>query len=189
MRNITMADKEFIRNIIKDRIKLLSDSYTKKSEELICRRVLELKEYREAKTIFCFVKREKEIDTYPIIQHALVSGKRVFVPKCIDNKEMIACEIKDIEDLEKGMYGIFEPKDCNMAYKGQIDLGIIPCLSCDEAGNRLGYGRGYYDRYLKEAGFSTVALCREKLVYNSIPVEEHDVKVDMIITEKWQKRI
>lgn len=181
-------NKEKIRNIISDKIKLLSDSYIKESDELICRAVLDLQEYKNAKIVFCFVKKGREIDTYPIIQHALNSGKKVAVPKCINKRDMIACEIKSVEDLEVGRYGILEPKYSNIIEKDQVDLGIIPCLSCDENGNRLGHGMGCYDRYLKGTNFFTITLCREKIIYNHIPVEEHDVKVNMIITEKYQKR-
>lgn len=89
------------------------------------------------------------------------------------------------EDLEVGKFGIMEPKaGCEVLMPEQIDLIILPCLSCDRKGNRLGYGGGYYDRYLERCNGVRVVICREKLMLDEIPSETFDQKGDFLVTEK-----
>ena len=100
---------------------------------------------------------------------------------------MEACEISSFADLESGAYGILEPKEfCHPVMPETIDLCIVPCLCVGSSGVRLGYGGGYYDRYLTRLGTGTVcaALCRERTQGAEPPAESHDRPVDMVITEK-----
>ena len=176
--------KRALRAEIKEKIKALDDSYCKASDQEIFSKVAALKEYQDASTIFCFVGTGGEPDTRPIICHALGNGKTVGVPKCISDSEMVVYRISSLDDLEEGMYGILEPKEgLQLLEPSDIDFSLIPCVTCDLDGNRLGHGKGYYDRYLKKGDFVTCMLCRGKLVSEEVPVDSLDVKPDFVITD------
>ena len=178
-------EKKKLRNEVMKRIAELSKEYTLEADKKIYKKVINLKEYKEANTIFCFVSTEDEINTRNIIENALESGKRVGVPKCIRKGIMEVCEIKGYTSLKDGKYGILEPKEeCPLIKLEEIDFAIIPCVSCDREGYRLGYGGGFYDRYLANANFSTVVICREKILCDYIPHDDYDIKIDMVITDK-----
>ena len=90
--------------------------------------------------------------------------------------------IHSFEDLESGKYGILEPKQyCKLVYPEEIDVAIIPCLSCNAEGYRIGYGGGFYDRYLRNQQFLKIAICYEELILDEIPTDSYDEKVDIII--------
>ena len=177
-------EKKKLRENIKEQIKHLSPDYLKKSDELIARHVISLPEYQQAQTIFSYVSKDSEVNTIPILQDALKKGKTVTVPKCIDKGVVEAFQITSLSALRLGKYGILEPgENCPKIEAKAIDLCIVPCLSCSTDGKRLGYGGGYYDRYLKKGEFTKIALCRSKLVSEDIPVDEHDVKMDKVVTD------
>ncbi|MGB5823407.1 MAG: 5-formyltetrahydrofolate cyclo-ligase [Proteocatella sp.] len=154
------------------------------SDRAIYKNFMSMEALKWADVIFCFVSLTREIDTTPIITELLNCGKTVGVPKCISGNTMEVYEIKSLNDLESGFYGIYEPKkSCRLISPQEIDLAIIPCTSCDVKGNRLGKGGGYYDRYLFGQTFKKVALCREKLLSDKIVMGIHDIKMDLVVTE------
>lgn len=179
------AAKQALRSQIKRERKELGSWYCIQADQLIFSNLKSTKEYKKSKRIFCYVSLEEEVDTRRIIREALGEGKRVSVPRCKKDGQMEAYEIKSLQDLEEGFHGISEPKaHCIQTDPGQFDLCIVPCLSCTEEGLRLGYGGGYYDRYLPKTSGFRILLCREMLVYQCIPAEKHDCFMDMVITEK-----
>lgn len=181
--DINSEKKNLRRQVIKC-TESLTTEYIEQADKKIYEKVINLKEYKEAKTIFSFVGVNREIDTLSIINNALESGKRVGVPRCISKGIMEVYEISRLTSLEEGKYGLLEPKeDCPQIKSEEIDFAIIPCVSCDKEGYRLGYGGGYYDRYLENAAFTTAVICREKILCEHIPHDEHDIKVDMVISE------
>jgi 5-formyltetrahydrofolate cyclo-ligase len=140
-------------------------------------------EYISAKTIFCYVSTAGEPDTSELINDALSKGKRVCAPLCKQKGIMQAREITSLHDLKPGKYDIPEPEQhCPIIEPQDIDLIIVPCISCDEEGYRLGYGGGFYDRW-PQTPAPRIALCYEKTKTKSLPKEPHDQKVDIIITE------
>lgn len=178
-------EKKQLRNEVMKHIAELSKEYTIEANKKICEKVINLKEYKEANTIFCFISTEDEINTRSIIENALESGKRVGVPKCVGKGIMSVYEIKGYSSLKDGKYSILEPKEgCRLIRSEEIDFAIIPCLSCNEEGYRLGYGGGFYDRYLEHATFATAVICREKVTCDYIPHDEHDVKIHKVITDR-----
>ena len=141
-------------------------------------------EWQEAKAVFCYVGTERELDTREILLAALRSGKRLAVPKVEGKGIMTAREILDLNGLAAGAMGISEPAGLPpVIRKEDIDLVIVPGLAFDKAGYRLGYGGGYYDRYLSGLSLSTIGLCPEQRLLSDIPRETHDQKVQMLITE------
>lgn len=178
------ARKSELRKHIRKLQSRLQPQYIAASDMRITARVLELNEYRQAETLFIFVGTATEIDTAPLLQNALASGKRVAVPRCVGDGIMQAYVISGTEDLAAGAYGILEPRHtCPPIPAEEIDFGVIPCISCDRQGNRLGHGGGFYDRYLAGVKFPTAALCREPLLCDCIPSGNFDIAVDMVITE------
>ena len=131
-------------------------------------------EYREAETVFCFVGTSREINTLPILQDLLTSGRTLCVPLCVGEGRMELRKISSLSELAPGAYGIPEPPpDSPRVAPDAVDFAVLPCLSCDHAGRRLGQGGGYYDRFLSVYRGGAVLLCREKLIRDEIPVEPH----------------
>ena len=183
-------EKRKIRAEVKRKISQLSPKYCKKADQVIYNKVIRLLEYQQAKTIFCYVSTASEIDTMPLLKHALGSGKILAVPKCIDKSMMEAYEIRSLEELQPGKYGILEPiSTCSKVEPTEIDLCIAPCLACTKEGVRLGFGGGYYDRYLKKTDAIKMALCRGELLMEKIPIGRYDVKMDGVVTELEVKRV
>ncbi|MCQ2550809.1 MAG: 5-formyltetrahydrofolate cyclo-ligase [Clostridia bacterium] len=175
-------DKKELRKKIKEIS--LTDEYITYSDKEITKKVLALKEFKEAKVIFTFVGMGNEPDTKEIIEEALLQGKKVAVPKCLTDSLMEVYEISSLDDLKEGMYGILEPREgLRKVKKAEVDFGLIPCVTCDKFGNRLGHGKGYYDRYLEDAKFFTCLVCRAKIMSDKVPVDENDVKLDIVITD------
>jgi len=151
-------------------------------------KITELYEYKKAETVFIYVSYRDEAKTDELIRKAL-EDKRVLVPFCVDlNGTMIACEIKTLNDLKEGAYGIKEPVN-PVKYEGDIDFSVIPGLAFSKDGYRIGYGKGYYDRFLENNPTFKVGLTFDELVFDEIPKDEFDKKVDCIITPRKEIRI
>lgn len=179
------AEKRQLRMEIKDRINALTDDYCIEADRKIAERLFGLDAWKRANVVFCYVGTRREIDTAAIIARALAEGKRVGVPLCTGPGIMEVRQIEDIKSLVPGSYGILEPgKECTLIRPGEIELAVIPGLAFTREGSRLGYGGGYYDRYLPEVKGLKVALCREKCLYSHLPTELHDTSMDGVLTEK-----
>lgn len=141
--------------------------------------------YRQAKTVFLYCSTSEEIDTTRLMANALRAGKRVCVPLCTGNGVMEPRRITDAGQLRPGHYGILEPPaSAELIPMSEIDLCIVPCLAADAAGHRLGYGGGYYDRFLTQAAVPSAALCAHNRFMHALPVEPHDRCCDIIVTER-----
>lgn len=153
---------------------------------MIAKNCLSLNAYKNAKTVFCFVGTEKEIDTTSILQQAFSDGKTVCVPVCEPDKTMTARLIHTIEDINcVGPYGILEPaSDAPIVVPRDIDIAFVPCVAADKRHNRIGKGSAYYDRYLKDTAMEKVGICPAALIVGRLPVREHDVPVNVVVTEK-----
>lgn len=178
-------EKKHLRERMIEAFKDLESEYLVKAEDIIIDRLLNREEYKKSQNIFCYVGKYPEINTSKFIKRAFEEGKCISVPLCIDNKTMVAKKISSLEELNSGLYGILEPsvesEDMNI---DEIELMIVPCCTADREGNRLGFGRGYYDRFLENFSGHKILLIREKMMSDNIPVEEHDKKIGIIITEK-----
>ncbi|MCQ5128214.1 5-formyltetrahydrofolate cyclo-ligase [Butyricicoccus faecihominis] len=159
-------------------------------DEAVAANVLQSGVYRAAKTVFLYVSTAAEIDTSRILADALRQGKTVCVPRCEAAREMTARRIRTQEELcGAGAFGILEPSpDAPIVSPDQIDLILAPALACDRRGVRLGYGGGYYDRFLHRSNAFRAALCAESRLLEALPAEPHDERVQYIFTERqvWQ---
>ena len=144
--------------------------------------------YIDSKVVFSYMPYNSEVDVNNINQAILNEGKKLLVPRVKNNTDMDAVQIKNLEtDLITGHYNILEPyPHFNAADAMDIDLVIVPGLAFDLKGNRLGYGKGYYDRFLEKCRNKAfkIGLGYDFQVFDSIPSEAYDKRVDAVITEK-----
>jgi 5,10-methenyltetrahydrofolate synthetase len=155
----------------------------------IAERVMKHPAYRKAGSLLTYVSYKSEADTLVLIEHALKNGKKVYCPK-VSGREMEFYRIASQDDLEDGYRGIREPRNRNeermfrAGIKRGENLMLMPGSVFDKERNRIGYGGGYYDRYLEtHTGLTVMALCYEMQVQERIPTERHDRKPDIVITE------
>lgn len=162
-----------------------SDSITSLSD-VIRKRVEQLAEFKNSKTVASYVSTSEEVQTEQIIRDALAHGKRVIVPKILSSTRMLFSEIKDLGDLEKGKLGISEPKPdlVQPVPLEEAEIILVPLVAWDERGYRLGHGRGYFDAALSGLVENlTVGLGFECQRVERIPENDRDVPLKMIITE------
>lgn len=180
-----IEEKKALRSAVRAKERTLDPAYKAESSEAICRHILALEEYRASRTIFAFAGTVHEIDTSLLLCTALSDGKTLILPRCAEGHGLDLCVIHSMDDLEAGMYGILEPKaDCALVTAEDIDFAVVPCLSFDRSGARLGQGGGYYDRLLPRLHCPTCLICREQLMSLRVPTEEHDRRCSLYITEK-----
>ncbi len=178
-------EKQQLRAVMRARERQLSDRYRRESDQAIAAHLTAMPEYQAAGTIFCFVGTPHEIDTRPILENALAAGKRLCVPLCTGPGMMELRQITTLSQLTPGAYGIPEPpEDAPTVSVDETDFAILPCLTCNHLGHRLGQGQGYYDRFLAHYRSGAVLLCREKLIREEIPLEPHDYPIPWVLTER-----
>jgi len=153
-------------------------------QELIDR-LMALECYKKASNIFCYISTSGEVQTKTLIACALLEKKAVFVPRCNGDGTMQLCRIRSFAELAPGAFGILEPVCCNeTAGAGDIELAILPGLAFDRKGNRLGQGKGYYDRFLASFTGPAAGLCYEAFIEETIPTEQNDRKVQLLVSEQ-----
>ena len=179
-----MEQKQNIRKQIKIfRDKLPQTKIIDKSEKII-QKLTEMEEYKTAKTIMAYVSLNIEVNTQNYIKNEILKGEKILLVPYLENDQIKASIVEDFNDLEIGNYGVLEPID-KKNYDNKIDIILIPGLAFDKKGFRLGFGKGYYDKFLKNHEDSIkIGLGFEEQIIDSLPIEPHDVAVDMIITEK-----
>ena len=187
-----MNKKELRREILNIRNNLDKDT-KKKYDEIIFSKLRKRKEYLNSNNIFIYLGYGSEIDTISFVKSMFLDGKNVCIPKTnIEDKTMEAVIITDLDNLEEDKYGILEPiSNYKVINKNDIDLVIMPGLAFDNNGGRLGYGGGYYDKFLMDCSEDKfkIALAYNFQVIESVPKEEHDILVDCIITEENEKNV
>ena len=181
--------KRWWRSKIREAQRELTDAYMTEASGAITKSVMHLREYRDAKTVMLYVNAGKEVITRTLMDAASRAGKTVCLPLCYDTENylMDARLWNADHKLVAGAYGIPEPAPgAPVIDPKDIDLVILPCMSCDDNCNRLGHGVGYYDRYLTHLrdDCKLVALCYDKILIEQVPTEPHDRPVDAVITEE-----
>lgn len=141
--------------------------------------LLELPTYQKAQTVATFLPMDGEVDTRPFIQAALADGKQIVVPKVVSRDEMVFLPFDEVT-LSKSRFGVWEPTVGDIVYKSEIDLIHVPGLVFNEAGFRIGYGGGYYDRYLQDFTGKTVSTIYD-FQRQSFLEETHDIAVQEVI--------
>lgn len=171
-------NKKELRIWIKNRRDALSKAERVSESDEVCKKVIELKWYREAKKILSFMNFGSEIEIERLNERVIADGKELFLPRVEKNGELSI--VKYGEGFSIGQFGIREP--VGKSYTGELDMIVIPGLAFDREGNRLGYGKGYYDRLLERySDVVKIAPIYEIQLVEAVPVEEHDKKIDLII--------
>jgi len=174
-------------NVIRKR-KDLSDSELKEKSNNIKKIIFKMKEFKEAETILFYISYDNEVDTHQMIKDCISVGKIVIVPRTDRlRRRIVLSELSNWNHLEYGEYGILEPKKEFLQEISieSIDLMFIPGIAFDIHGNRIGHGKGYYDRLLKNPHNAIrVGLAFELQIVDNIPAEAYDVKVNKIVTEE-----
>lgn len=162
----------------------IPDDEKERSDELIFSKLVSLKEYKNAEVIFTYVSKGSEADTFRIIARAFSDKKMVAVPKCAEGFAMDFYYINSISELEPGAFGVLEPAAGLKKADYLCGLCLVPGISFDKLGFRLGYGKGYYDRFLPRFNGTAAGICKSNFLLERLPHYETDYKVDMVITDK-----
>jgi 5-formyltetrahydrofolate cyclo-ligase len=186
--------KNEIRDNQKELRNKLSGEEQKVLSTAIWERLYETQAYQSCRRLLTFVSFQSEVDTREIIRHSIRSGKTVYIPR-VEAHGLEFYRIAGLEGLLPGSFGVLEPQpaeadryvpDGKDRIRGDIDnLMLLPGLAFDTRGNRIGYGAGYYDRYLSvhpPAEFYKVAVAYDFQIFENIPSEPFDIKSDLIIT-------
>lgn len=184
-------NKKELRSRFKEMRSGLTLEYRRKMDYEIQSRILCSKEYSQADMILTYASVEPEPDTLGVIHAAFVNGKKVAVPKCCDKNTMEFYFISSLDDLKEGKYGLKEPDTdkCKKATPTEKSLCVVPALSFDAKGFRLGRGGGYYDRFLKDFKGKSVGLCYNSFLRLTLPTDPFDIPVDIIVTENFFREI
>lgn len=157
-------------------------------DEAIARAVRSLWQYRRNDWLLIYVSTPIEVDTHRIIERALADGKRVAVPRCVpDSREMEFYEIHSPADLEPGSFGVLEPLPREETLLKDLSRGlcVIPAFCYDFSGYRLGYGKGYYDRFLARFGGNMIGICYSDCIRHHLPHGRFDRAVELVVTERF----
>ena len=147
---------------------------------IIVNKLINLEIYKKTRVIALYKSLKDEVDTSYLISKS-IKEKIVLLPKVIDNK-MEFIIVNRSTKYKKSNIGVLEP--IGDIYTGNIDLIIVPGVSFDNKLNRLGFGKGYYDKYLINKHINKIGICFDKQIAELLPIDNHDIKMDMIITEK-----
>lgn len=179
-----MEKKEIRKNILNN-LKILTEDYIKDSEEIIYRKLFSDEIFNNAKCVALTIPFGTEINTYPVIEYLFKNNKVVCSPICIkETREMIFYKFEKIEELVDGYYGIKTPLEIkeNIVKKEDIDLILVPGVAFDKNNYRIGFGGGYYDRYLKDFEGNTISLAFKEQIIDKVPTDKYDLPVQKIIT-------
>jgi len=173
-----------LRGKIRGEIISLPDEYIADSDAGLFLRMISLKEFIDARNIMIYHSVGREPDTLKIAQAAFLAGKTVAFPFCYRGGIMEARIVDSLDSLVPAVLGIPAPADTAPVIGPEaLELIIVPALTYDAAGHRLGYGGGYYDRYLSGLTAFTAGLARDRLIRDKLPREQHDIAVKCVITE------
>ena len=177
-------DKKALRRKIGERKRALTEIEIEDRSRALAQKLFATDQYRQAKSLYAYLSFNQEVRTNPIIERAWSDGKRVAVPKVI-GKEMAFIWLTGFDQLGPGYYGITEPVEDGPVADDPTALVLMPGLAFDPEGHRVGYGGGFYDRFLEaEPNHPLVALCYDFQLFDCLEVEDHDIPVDVVITDK-----
>ena len=174
-------DKKELRKKIREQKRAMTEQQIVAASQRLGELFLACDQYQNAKTIYGYLPYNQEVRTVAMLEQAIRDGKRVAVPKCYGD-EMRFIWMDDLSQVEKGYAGIPEPVADGPVADDETALVLMPGLAFDQAGHRIGYGGGFYDRFLAaEPGHPTLALCYDFQMLSHLETEEFDIPVDAVI--------
>ena len=174
-------NKTELRRVIRAQKRAMTEEQINEKSQALGKLFAESDLYKKAKTIYGYLPYNQEVRTVPMLEQALRDGKRVAVPKCYGD-EMRFIYLDDLSAVEKGYAGIPEPIADDPVAHDETALVLMPGLAFTTTGQRIGYGGGFYDRFLSaEPDHPTLALCFDFQIQEEIPTEEFDIPVDLVL--------
>ena len=185
--------KQNMRTDARRRREMMTAEQKREADAAIARNVARLRQYASCGTVLIYVSTPIEIDTFGIIEMCLKDGKRVAVPRCIpDTRDMEFHYIESVEELAPGAFGVLEPDADNAVFDLSDCRGvlmILPALTADHFGYRLGYGKGYYDRYMGKFKGQSAIICYDEDVVRRITHGKFDAAANVLVTNKYIRTI
>ena len=174
-------DKKELRRSIREQKRAMTEEEIVQRSEALGKLFLESEAYKNAKTIYGYLPYNQEVRTVPMLEQALRDGKKVAVPKCYGD-EMKFIFMEDLSKVEKGYANIPEPIADEPIADDTTALVLMPGLAFDKDGHRIGYGGGFYDKFLEaEPNHPTLALCYAFQMLPHLETEAHDIPVDYVL--------
>ncbi len=176
--------KKELRRIFKSKRKAVTDKVHR--DAVICSKLLECDLYNNASLVLFYAALEDEINIDDCIINALLCGKKAALPRCINGSgDMDFYYINSLDDLVSGYFGVREPdiSKCSVVTDFTDSVCIVPALAYDKKGYRLGYGKGFYDKFLQKFNCISIGLCYNELIVDELPINKFDISVNYIITE------
>ena len=179
-------DKKALRIQIKEQKRQMTAHQIESASQRLTELFVATEQFRQAKTVYGYLPYNQEVRTTGLLQRALQEGKRVAVPK-IYGDEMRFIYLDDLSLVEKSSFGIPEPIADEPVADDPTALVLMPGLAFTKRGDRMGYGGGYYDKFLaNEPNHPTVALCYDFQIVDRIPTDDHDIPVDIVLSAKGE---
>ncbi len=174
-------NKTDLRKMIREKKRAMSEAQIVEASRCLADLFFATEQYRKAKTLYGYMSYNQEVRTVPILEQALRDGKRIAIPKIFDD-EMRFIYIDDLSCVEKGYSGIPEPVEDGPIGDDPTALVLMPGLAFDKEGHRIGYGGGFYDKFLAaEPTHPTVALCYDFQMLPEIETDDYDIPVDCVL--------
>jgi len=179
-----LKQKKSLRADLKQRRTLLSESTRKEMSQQIYKNLHEIDEFNHAKSVFCYISYLSEVETGSLIDLFLEQKLALTVPKIMGKTEMRAIPLTNLQDLEPDKMGILTPKS-DQAVTESFDIAITPGVGFTDKGDRLGYGRGYYDRWFSNNTVKTkIGIAFEVQIVEKLPIEKTDMPLDILVSEE-----
>ena len=174
-------DKKQLRQTIRQRKRAMTEEEVQRRSAALGQLLVASPAYLAAKTIYGYLPYNQEVRTVPMLRQALADGKRVAVPK-VYGEQMKFIYLEDLSQVAKGYAGIPEPIADGPVAQDETALVLMPGLAFDPQGHRIGYGGGFYDKFLSaEPNHPTLALCYDFQVLPRLDTEAHDIPVDTVL--------
>ena len=180
-----ISDKKRLRSEIKAIRFAMSKKEKADRDRRIYENVIGSQEYKDCSELLIYISGQIEVDTSQIIKDAVDQGKAVYVPRCVAGTNVMEFyRIRSRVDLIEGYFGILEPKEeCETGTYCETSLCIVPGLAYDKNGFRLGFGKGFYDKYLSAFPGKTIGICYDSCIIDNVYKEAHDIAVMKLISE------
>lgn len=177
-------EKQKLRAGMKEALRALGVAQISAQSASACKNAMALPAYQAAATLLCYLAMPMEADPSALVRRAYAEGKRVAFPYCLDGGRMIALAPKAPGDLVQGAHGIWAPapERSEEIPPHELDAILVPGLAFDAQGGRLGWGAGYYDRYLAESSACRIGFCLQCQMLDAVPMEAHDLRMQIVVT-------
>lgn len=182
-----MIEKKILRKEIQERLQTLPKEIYEHRSYTIAQKIFKDPLWQSAQSIGITISSPPEVDTFQIIRKAWDEGKQIVIPKCLPKeRKMNFRKLERFDQLESVYSGLLEPIESktDLVEPSDIDLLIVPGIAFDSEGFRMGFGGGYYDRFLQSFKGNTVSLAFQEQIVSNLPREDHDIPVEKIITDE-----